>query len=164
MYRYGRTCVPKAGVYLWPRHWMIQKHSRTPFIYCTYILSTFFVCLFNGQYCSNFRNAIVKKTKTHPWAFVLVHVRAMKKVCPKKCCQETEKGPLTQPGLQLRMRENFLDEMIYPGREEVRGAWVRHTSSNEVTDIYFLKAKTRVLWSCIFPLYRWSDITFPVRK
>lgn len=87
----------------------------------------------------------MKKTKTHPWAFVLVHVRAMKKVCPKKCCQETEKGPLTQPGLQLRMRENFLDEMIYPGREEVRGAWVRHTSSNEVTDIYFLKAKTRVL-------------------
>lgn len=88
----------------------------------------------------------MKKTQAHPCAFVLVHVRAMK-VCQKKkkCCQETEKGPLTQPGLQLRMRENFLDEMIYPGREEVRGAWVRHTSSNEVTDIYFLKAKTCVL-------------------
>ena len=40
---------------------------------------------------------------------------------PKKCCEETEKGPLTQFGVWLRMRKSFLDEMIDPGREEVEG-------------------------------------------
>lgn len=129
-----------------------------------YSLSTFYIYLFNDQYCSNFRNAIVKKTKAYPWAFILVNVRAMRDVCPPppQCCQ-AEKGP--QPGLQLRMRESVLDEMIYPDREEVQGLGIGILVVIKSLILTFLKHK---LLSCEVTHLLCTDVvtntTFTLKK
>lgn len=114
-----------------------------------YSLSTFFVYLFNDHYCSNFRNATVKKTKAYPWASILVNVRAMRDVCPptltptppNKMLSGDRKGSSNSAWMQLRMRESILDEKIYPDREEVQGLGIGILVVIKSLILTFLKQK-----------------------